>query len=316
MAINQINNQDIYALSASYALTAETLLGSVTSASYALSSSYALTASYANGALQAVSSSAVKIANNTTTDATYYPTFVSQTSGTTELQVDSNTLTWNPSTNTLTALFFAGNATTATNAQSATSASYALNSTNAASATTATNATNVAVTDTTSGTGYYVAFVGGTSGNQPIRVDSNGLLFNATTNTLSTTSSYTLTSSFITPLNQSVIITGSVSGNVISASVISSTASLDLNLGNFFFVQINNSSTTHINPTNIKPGQTINIRIQQAAGVAGAITWPATVKQPSGSGYSPTTALSAYDIVSLISFDTTNLYLSYVKRLI
>jgi hypothetical protein len=159
-------------------------------------------------------------------------------------------------------------------------------------------------------------FADGTTGNRSARVDSGTLVFNATTNILTTTASSALTASFVTPLNQSVTITGSQLGNVISASIVSSTASLDLSAGNFFFLQMQNSSTTHINPTNIRPGQTINIRIQQAAGSAGSVTWPTTVKQPSGSIYVPTTALSAFDIISLISFDTTNLYLSYVKRLI
>jgi hypothetical protein len=61
----------------------------------------------------------------------------------------------------------------------------------ATNAITATNATNTAVTDTTTGTGpYYVTFVAGTTGNQAQLVDSAGLLFNATTNTLTVTSSY------------------------------------------------------------------------------------------------------------------------------
>ena len=61
----------------------------------------------------------------------------------------------------------------------------------ATNAVTATNATNTAVTDTTTGTGpYYVTFVAGTTGNQAQLVDSAGLLFNATTNTLTVTASY------------------------------------------------------------------------------------------------------------------------------
>lgn len=61
----------------------------------------------------------------------------------------------------------------------------------ATNATTATNATNTAVTDTTSGTGpYYVTFVDNTTGNLAQRVDSTGLTYNATTNTLTVTSSY------------------------------------------------------------------------------------------------------------------------------
>ena len=63
--------------------------------------------------------------------------------------------------------------------------------TNATNATTATNATNVAVTDTTTGTGpYYIAFTDGTTGNRAVRVDSAALTFNATTNTLTVTSSF------------------------------------------------------------------------------------------------------------------------------
>jgi hypothetical protein len=61
----------------------------------------------------------------------------------------------------------------------------------ATNATNATNAANVAVTDTTSGAGpYYVMFADGTTGNRTVRVDSAALTFNATTNTLTVTSSY------------------------------------------------------------------------------------------------------------------------------
>jgi hypothetical protein len=70
-------------------------------------------------------------------------------------------------------------------------ASWATNATNATTATTATNANNVAVTDTTTGTGpYYIMFADGTTGNRAVRVDSAALTFNATTNTLTATSSY------------------------------------------------------------------------------------------------------------------------------
>jgi hypothetical protein len=83
--------------------------------------------------------------------------------------------------------------------------------TNAVNATTATNANNVAVTDTTTGTGpYYVMFADGTTGNRAVRVDSAALTFNATTNTLTVTSSYAnqaLSASFATSV-------GSIANNV------------------------------------------------------------------------------------------------------
>jgi len=84
-------------------------------------------------------------------------------------------------------------------------ASWATNATNAI---TATNANNVAVTDTTSGTGpYYVMFADGTTGNRAARVDSAALTFNATTNTLTVTSSNAISSSFASTV-------GSIASNV------------------------------------------------------------------------------------------------------
>jgi hypothetical protein len=81
----------------------------------------------------------------------------------------------------------------------------------ATNAVTATNATNTAVTDTTTGTGpYYVTFVAGTTGNQAQLVDSAGLLFNATTNTLSTTASIATTASYAASTNN---ITNAITNN-------------------------------------------------------------------------------------------------------
>jgi hypothetical protein len=62
----------------------------------------------------------------------------------------------------------------------------------------ATTASAISITNTTSGTGpYYVTFVDGVTGAKTLRADStaNALAFNATTNTLTTTSSYALTAS-------------------------------------------------------------------------------------------------------------------------
>ena len=95
---------------------------------------------------------------------------------------------------------------------------------NATTATTATNANNVAVTDTTTGTGpYYVMFADGTTGNRAVRVDSAALTFNATTNTLTATSSYAvqaLSASFASTVPYSGIIgtpAGIVSSSVLAA---------------------------------------------------------------------------------------------------
>jgi hypothetical protein len=94
--------------------------------------------------------------------------------------------------------------------------------TNATNATTATNANNVAVTDTTSGTGpYYLMFADGTTGNRTVRVDSNTLTFNATTNLLTATASYAvqaLSASFASTAPYSGL-TGTPAG-IVSSSVL------------------------------------------------------------------------------------------------
>jgi hypothetical protein len=67
------------------------------------------------------------------------------------------------------------------------------------SASFATSASAISITNTTSGTGpYYVTFVDGATGARTLRADSsaNALAFNATTNTLTTTSSYAVTASY------------------------------------------------------------------------------------------------------------------------
>lgn len=84
----------------------------------------------------------------------------------------TNTITMTPSTGTISATTFSGNATNATNA---------VNATNATNATHATNAANVAITNfSTSGTNYLL-FSGGTSGNNPVRIRSTQFTCNPST---------------------------------------------------------------------------------------------------------------------------------------
>jgi hypothetical protein len=109
------------------------------------------------------------------------------------------------------------------------------------------------------------------------------------------------------------ILTGSVQGNVNALSISSNTASLDLNNGNFFTLQLVSGSATHINPSNIKPGQTVNIRVNTTG--SATVNFPSSVKQVSGSSYVPTTTTSV-DIITLVSFDSSSLFLANVKNLV
>jgi hypothetical protein len=111
----------------------------------------------------------------------------------------------------------------------------------------------------------------------------------------------------------SVFVTGSVQGNVNNLTVASNTASLNLNDGNFFVLQLTGSIDTHINPSNIKAGQTVNIKLNTTG--SGTVSFPSSVKQVSGSSYVPSTGTTT-DIITLVSFDSTNLFLANVKNLI
>ena len=111
----------------------------------------------------------------------------------------------------------------------------------------------------------------------------------------------------------SIIQTGSVQGNVNALSISSNTASLNLNDANFFTLQLVSGSATHINPTNIKAGQTVSIFVNTVG--AGTVTFPSSVKQISGSLYVPTTG-TGLDILTLVSKDTSSLYLVNAKNFV
>jgi len=114
----------------------------------------------------------------------------------------------------------------------------------------------------------------------------------------------------------SQVITGSLRGNVGALSISSNTASLDCSTGNFFTLLLVSGSNTFVNPSNILPGQTINLRVKQASIASGSISFASSVKQVSGSAYTPTATANGEDIVTFISFDSTNLYLSNIKNFV
>jgi hypothetical protein len=129
--------------------------------------------------------------------------------------------------------------------------------TNAINATTATNATNVAVTDTTTGTGpYYIAFTDGTTGNRAVRVDSAALTFNATTNTLTVTSSYA-TQALTASYASNVPTTASYANQALSASY-ALTASYVLNAVSASFATNATSASYVLNAVSASFASTTN----------------------------------------------------------
>jgi hypothetical protein len=107
------------------------------------------------------------------------------------------------------------------------------------------------------------------------------------------------------------IISSSVRGEQYAGSVASSTASFDCSTGNFFTLVLN-SGTNHISASNIRPGQTINVKVTTQSG--NAVTCSSAIKQPSGSLYTPTNGAGT-DILTFISYDST-LYMVSAKNFI
>lgn len=124
------------------------------------------------------------VATNTTA-ATHYLTFTDAATGNENVRTDTD-LTYNPSTNTLTAGVFSGAGTGLTG--TASSLSIGGSAASATSATNATNAANLALTDdTTTNATHYPLLGDATSGNDAIKVSSTKLTYNPSTGTLSAT---------------------------------------------------------------------------------------------------------------------------------
>lgn len=117
-------------------------------------------------ATNATNMATVAVSNN----ATYFPILAASSTNSNQAHNLDTTFTYNPSTDTLTATTFAGNASTAT------------------TATTATNTTNTAITDdnATNAT-MYPTWVTTTTGNLPQKISSTKLRFNPSTSTLTAT---------------------------------------------------------------------------------------------------------------------------------
>jgi hypothetical protein len=113
-------------------------------------------------------------------------------------------------------------------------------------------------------------------------------------------------------------ITGSLNGFVNTLTIAANTASLDFNSGNFFTLQLVSGSITHLTAANIKAGQTINLLVKTDSGSAaasGSLTFSPTFKFAGGFDYTPTAITASQDLVSFVTFDTTQIFAAQVKNL-
>jgi hypothetical protein len=124
-----------------------------------------------------------------------------------------------------------------------------------------------------------------------------------------------------TPLivSSSTTISGSVNGIVGNITVVSNTASIDMSKGNFFTLNIPSASITYITATNIQPGQTVAVKLSQAANSSGSVTfdssqfkfWSGSAQFNTGSQVTGST-----DIFTFVTFDTSSLWTTIVKNLV
>jgi len=100
-------------------------------------------------------------------------------------------------------------------------------------------------------------------------------------------------------ISSSLNISGSAFGNVVALSITSNTASMDLNLGNYFTLTLAGTATTHISASNVQPGVSATLVI--TTGTNSSASLAPTMLQPSGSSYSATNGSGKKDVLSIVA---------------
>jgi hypothetical protein len=108
--------------------------------------------------------------------------------------------------------------------------------------------------------------------------------------------------------------TGSANGSVSTLSISSQTSSLNMSTGNFFDLTLASGSNTFLNVTNLNAGETTNVRVIQPVTGYGTLTFSSNVSQVIGQPYVATAQSGSTDVISLISFDNSEVYLTKLRN--
>lgn len=179
------------------------------------------------------------------------------------------------------------------------------------------------------GTSTYRAYASdiqiGTQGNDSINIGNAGVTQGVTIGAAtqvqlgggSVVLSAPVTASGDMRIDGTVTLNGAVETQVSSVTISAQTASLDFNDTSLFTVTLADGVDTHITATNVSPGQTVNLLIQQAGTTPGTVSFAPEFLQPSGSSYVPTSTVSSQDILTLITFsNTSQIFVSSVTNMI
>jgi hypothetical protein len=133
----------------------------------------------------------------------------------------------------------------------------------------------------------------------------NSTLSNVTASLIAATGSYATTgsNSFIgsQSISGSLSLTGSAYGNVVSMSINSNTASMDLSLGNYFELSAS-VSPIRIEVSNLRGGLTSTLTLNGVT--SSTINFSSNVLQPSGSAYTASVS-GSNDILSFVAFNSS-----------
>jgi len=144
----------------------------------------------------------------------------------------------------------------------------------------------------------------------------------ATTGSNSFNGNQTITGSLIMSSSNAVeltvignmVVTGSAFGNVVSMSITSNTASMDLSRGNYFTLTLADTATTHISASNVQPGVSATLVI--TTGTNSSASLAPTMLQPSGSAYSATLGSAKRDVLSIVAVASGVPYVVSTKNMI
>jgi hypothetical protein len=129
-----------------------------------------------------------------------------------------------------------------------------------------------------------------------------------------TASGTSITVNGTTTLKSNLYVTGGVYQNVVSQSIVSSTASLDLSQGTYFNLTLADNTTTHIRPTNLAAGVSATLVI--TTGTNSTASLAPILLQPLGNAYNATSGSGKIDVLSLTSTNTSNMFVVSAKNMI
>jgi hypothetical protein len=108
-------------------------------------------------------------------------------------------------------------------------------------------------------------------------------------------------------------ITGSATGGVINLIDLGA-ITLDFSQSNFFTLTPATGSLLLITPSNIQPGQTVNLQITQPTPPA-TVNFSGEFKFAGGIRYAASATGGAIDILSMVTFDSSSIYVSFLKNM-